>query len=119
MSSRILVVDDDRDIRDLVAIKLESAGHEVVTRSDGAEALEAAAHGDWDVIVLDVMMPGMSGIEVLRALRASGVSTPVILLTARGQDKDVQAGLEAGADHYVTKPFSPRALLARVTDVLA
>jgi DNA-binding response OmpR family regulator len=119
MSGRILVVDDDRDIRDLVTIKLESAGLEVVTRADGDEALEAALEGGWDAIVLDVMMPGLSGIEVLRALRARGVDTPVILLTARGQEKDVEAGLAAGADHYVTKPFSPRALLARITDVLS
>lgn len=118
MSGRILVVDDDRDIRDLVAIKLESAGHEVVTRADGAQALEAGTEGGWDVIVLDVMMPGMSGIDVLRALRDRGVETPIILLTARGQEKDIEAGFAAGADHYVTKPFSPRALLARVTAAL-
>ena len=115
MSGRILVVDDDRDIRDLVAIKLESAGHEVVTRADGSQALDAGLEGGWDVIVLDVMMPGMSGIDVLRALRDRGDVTPVILLTARGQEKDIEAGFAAGADHFVTKPFSPRALLARVT----
>ena len=115
MSGRILVVDDDPDIRDLVAIKLESAGHEVVTRADGSQALDAGLEGGWDLIVLDVMMPGMSGIDVLRALRDRGVDTPVILLTARGQEKDIEAGFAAGADHYVTKPFSPRALLARVT----
>jgi DNA-binding response OmpR family regulator len=118
MSARILVVDDDRDIRDLVAIKLESAGHEVVTRTDGSEALEAASLGGWSLIVLDLMMPGMSGIDVLRAMRDGGDSTPVILLTARGQEKDIEAGFEAGADDYVTKPFSPRALLARVTATL-
>jgi DNA-binding response OmpR family regulator len=118
VSGRILVVDDDRDIRDLVAIKLESAGHEIVTREDGSQALEAAVEGGWDVIVLDVMMPGMSGIDVLRALRDRGDETPVILLTARGQEKDIEAGFAAGADQYVTKPFSPRALLARVTAVI-
>ncbi|WAC65119.1 response regulator [Agrococcus sp. SL85] len=118
MSGRILVVDDDRDIRDLVAIKLESAGLEVETRADGVQGLEAAAEGPWSAIVLDVMMPGMSGIDVLRALRERGVETPVILLTARGQEKDIEAGFAAGADDYVTKPFSPRALLARVTAAL-
>ncbi|MGC5076848.1 response regulator transcription factor [Agrococcus sp. DT81.2] len=118
MSGRILVVDDDRDIRDLVAIKLESAGLDVETRADGAQALEAAVDGEWAVIVLDVMMPGMSGIDVLRAIRERGDQTPVILLTARGQEKDIEAGFAAGADHYVTKPFSPRALLARVTAAL-
>lgn len=118
MSGRILVVDDDRDIRDLVAIKLESAGLDVETRADGSQALEAASGGEWAVIVLDVMMPGMSGIDVLRAIRARGDRTPVILLTARGQEKDIEAGFAAGADHYVTKPFSPRALLARVNAVL-
>ena len=118
MSARILVVDEDRDIRDLVAIKLESAGHAVVTRADGAQALEAAQEGGWAVIVLDVMMPGMSGVDVLRALRDAGDRTPVILLTARGQEKDIEAGFAAGADDYVTKPFSPRALLARITAAL-
>lgn len=118
MNGRILVVDDDRDIRDLVAIKLESAGLEVETRADGSQALEAAGAGDWSVIVLDVMMPGMSGIDVLRAIRDRGDRTPVILLTARGQEKDIEAGFAAGADHYVTKPFSPRALLAQVTAAL-
>lgn len=118
VSGRILVVDDDRDIRDLVAIKLESAGLEVETRADGSQALEAASEGDWSVIVLDVMMPGMSGIDVLRVIRERGDRTPVILLTARGQEKDIEAGFAAGADHYVTKPFSPRALLARVTAAL-
>ena len=112
MSGRILVVDDDRDIRDLVAIKLESAGLEVETRADGSQALEAAVQGDWSVIVLDVMMPGMSGIDVLRAIRDRGDRTPVILLTARGQEKDIEAGFAAGADRYVPKPFSPPALPA-------
>lgn len=115
MSGRILVVDDDRDIRDLIAIKLESAGLEVETRPDGAQGLDAGLAGGWDLIVLDVMMPGMSGIDVLRALRDRGDQTPVILLTARGQEKDIEAGFAAGADQYVTKPFSPRALLARIT----
>jgi DNA-binding response OmpR family regulator len=119
VSGRILVVDDDRDIRDLVAIKLQSAGLEVETRSDGSQALEAAIEDEWAVIVLDVMMPGMSGIEVLRAIRERGDRTPVILLTARGEEKDIEAGVAAGADHYVTKPFSPKALLARVTAALA
>lgn len=119
MSGRILVVDDDQDIRDLVGIKLESAGFEIETRADGSQALDAAADGGWSVIVLDVMMPGMTGIEVLRAIRARGDRTPVILLTARGQEKDIAAGLAAGADRYVTKPFSPKALLAHVTAALA
>lgn len=114
VSARIFVVDDDHDIRDLVTIKLESAGHEVVACVDGTQALEAARGGGWSVIVLDVMMPGMSGLDVLRALRERDDRTPVILLTARGQEKDIAAGLAAGADAYVTKPFSPRDLLARV-----
>lgn len=118
MSTRVLVVDDDRDIRDLVTIKLESAGHSVVARSDGAQALDAAQEGGWSIIVLDVMMPGLSGIDVLRAIRERGDRTPVILLTARGQEKDIEAGFAAGADDYVTKPFSPRALLARITAAL-
>ncbi len=115
VSARVLVVDDDRDIRDLVAIKLEAAGLEVVTRADGAQALDAIREGGWSVIVLDVMMPGMSGVDVLRVIRDDGDRTPVILLTARGQEKDIEAGFAAGADDYVTKPFSPRALLARIS----
>ncbi|GAB3525121.1 response regulator transcription factor [Arthrobacter monumenti] len=118
-NAKILVVDDDSDIRDLVALKLSSAGHEILTADDGAEALELAAGQHFDAIVLDVMMPGMSGIDVVRSLRGSepAIRTPVLLLTAKNQERDIEAGFAAGADDYVVKPFSPRELQTRV-DVL-
>lgn len=115
---RILVVDDDADIRDLVSLKLKAAGIEAETASDGVAGLEKASTGSFDLIVLDVMMPGLSGIDVLNALRTSGIRTPVILLTAKTQEHDVEAGFNAGASDYVTKPFSPRELLARITALL-
>lgn len=116
--NRVLVVDDDADIRDLVALKLQSAGLEVETAFDGISGLSAATNGNFDAIVLDVMMPGMSGIDVLQALRDSGNQTPVIMLTAKNQEHDIEAGFNAGATDYVSKPFSPRELLARVNSLL-
>lgn len=120
-SLSILVADDDRDIRDLVTFKLQQAGHRVIAVANGVEALEAARRNDPDLIVLDVMMPGLSGIDVTRELRAdpgnSGV--PIILLTAKAQETDVEAGFAIGVDDYVTKPFSPRELVSRVQAVLA
>ena len=115
---RVLVVDDDADIRDLVALKLQASGLEVHTANDGISGLELATQGPFDAIVLDVMMPGMSGIDVLQAMRSAGNTTPVILLTAKTQEYDVEAGFNAGATDYVTKPFSPRELLARVNAVI-
>ncbi|MDH6531978.1 DNA-binding response OmpR family regulator [Aurantimicrobium minutum] len=116
---RVLVVDDDADIRDLVALKLQASGLDVDTAADGITGLEKATQLGFDAIVLDVMMPGMSGIDVLQALRSAGNQTPVILLTAKTQEHDVEAGFNAGANDYVSKPFSPRELLARVTSVLS
>lgn len=116
--NRVLVVDDDADIRDLVALKLQASGLQVDTAIDGIAGLEKASQGNFDAIVLDVMMPGMSGIDVLQALRTSGNTTPVILLTAKTQEHDVEAGFNAGANDYVSKPFSPRELLARVNALL-
>lgn len=116
--NRVLVVDDDADIRDLVALKLQASGLQVETATDGIEGFEKASQGSFDAIVLDVMMPGMSGIDVLQALRGAGNSTPVILLTAKTQEHDVEAGFGAGANDYVSKPFSPRELLARVNALL-
>ena len=116
--NRVLVVDDDADIRDLVALKLQASGLQVDTAIDVIAGLEKASQGNFDAIVLDVMMPGMSGIDVLQALRTSGNTTPVILLTAKTQEHDVEAGFNAGANDYVSKPFSPRELLARVNALL-
>jgi DNA-binding response OmpR family regulator len=115
---RILVVDDEADIRDLIALKLGSAGYDVQVALDGNSGLREALTGDFDGIVLDVMMPGMSGIDVLTALRQAEITTPVLLLTAKAQEHDIEAGFAVGADDYVTKPFSPRALLARVNAML-
>jgi len=119
--STILVADDDRDILDLVAFKLGATGHEVITATDGATALTEARRVVPDIVVLDVAMPGMSGLDVCRELRADAVTTsvPVILLTARGQESDVEAGFDVGADDYIVKPFSPRELQSRVTALLA
>ena len=116
--NRVLVVDDDADIRDLVALKLQASGLVVDTAGDGISGLDKASQGTFDAIVLDVMMPGMSGIDVLQAMRSAGNTTPVILLTAKTQEYDVEAGFNAGANDYVSKPFSPRELLARVNALI-
>ncbi|WP_433610041.1 response regulator transcription factor [Dactylosporangium sp. CA-139114] len=117
----ILVADDDMDIRDLVAFKLEQAGYEVVAVDNGPAALTAATENPPDLVVLDVMMPGMSGIDVCRQLRQEQgtKALPIILLTARAQEGDVEVGFGAGADDYIVKPFSPRELVSRVEAVLA
>ena len=118
--STILIADDDRDILDLVAFKLSAAGHELITATDGASALTEARRAVPDIVVLDVAMPGMSGLDVCRELRAEPITRgiPVILLTARGQVSDVEAGFDVGADDYIVKPFSPRELQSRVTALL-
>jgi DNA-binding response OmpR family regulator len=117
----ILVADDDADIRDLVAFKLEQAGFDVTAVDNGLAALDAARAARPDLVVLDVMMPGMTGLDVCRELRSDpGTATlPIILLTARAQEGDVQVGFSAGADDYVVKPFSPKELVSRVEAVLA
>ncbi len=119
--ARILVADDDRDIRDLVTFKLEQAGFRVQAVDDGSAALAAIEEDPPDLAVLDVMMPGLSGIDVLRKIRDAGPTrgVRVILLTARARDTDVDAGFATGADDYIIKPFSPRELLHRVNTVLA
>lgn len=116
--TRVLVVDDDADIRDLVALKLQSSGLDVETAVDGISGLNVAQTSAFDLIILDVMMPGLSGIDVLQELRSAGNKTPVIMLTAKTQEHDVEAGFNAGATDYVSKPFSPRELLARVNSLL-
>lgn len=119
--ARIVVADDDVDIRELVEFKLTAMGHEVVAVGDGAAALEACLDRRPDLAVLDVMMPGMSGLEAVRLIRAeeSLSGLPVILLTARAQESDVETGFDSGADDYITKPFSPRELAQRVDSLLA
>jgi len=117
----VLVADDDRDIRDLVAFKLEAAGFDVIVAGDGDQALSSAVEHRPDVAVLDVMMPGMSGMQVLQQMRgrADLSATRVILLTAKAQEADVESGFAVGVDDYVIKPFSPRELLSRVRALLA
>ncbi len=116
--ARILVVDDEVHILDVVRAYLSRDGHEVVTASDGDAALALALDVAPDLIVLDVMLPQRSGFEVLRELRGQGSTAAVIMLTARDDVIDRVAGLEIGADDYVTKPFEPRELVARVGAVL-
>jgi two-component system, OmpR family, phosphate regulon response regulator PhoB len=116
----VLVADDDADIRDLVAFKLEQAGLEVIAVEDGETALEQARAEQPALAVLDISMPGLSGIDVCRMLRADpGTSGMlIIMLTARVQEQDVEGGFSAGADDYVTKPFSPRELVSRIQALL-
>jgi len=114
---RVLVVDDDERIRELLAEYLDARGLSVETAADGEEGLARLRGGGFDLVVLDVMMPGPDGFEVCRRLRAFS-DLPVIMLTARGDDFDRIVGLELGADDYVAKPFNPRELLARINAVL-
>ncbi len=114
---RILIVDDDKKTVDLVKLYLNRDGHRVITAYDGLEALRLARENHPDLIVLDLMLPGMDGLEICRTLRAES-EVPIIMLTARTTDDDKLEGLGSGADDYVTKPFSPRELAARVLTVL-
>ena len=116
----VLVADDAGDILMLASLVLERAGYEVLQASDGEQALALARAHTPDVIVLDVMMPKLTGHDVVRELRADEATTrvPIILLTARVQDADIALGFEAGADAYVTKPFRPRELQAEVRALL-
>ncbi len=116
--SRILVVEDEQAIAVGLKDDLEVEGYEVDVAEDGAMAVEAAARQAYDLVLLDVMLPKKDGFSVCRELRASGCRTPVILLTARGEEADKLRGLNLGADDYVTKPFSPRELTARIQAVL-
>ena len=113
----VLVVDDERNIVDLVRLYLEKEGFAVLAAGDGDEALALHARHDPDLVILDLMLPGRDGFEVCRELRRRG-DTPVLMLTARDDDIDAIVGLELGADDYVTKPFNPRALVARVKAIL-
>jgi DNA-binding response OmpR family regulator len=114
----VLVVEDDASIAEIVRRYLDNGGYRVELRSDGTEALVAIAALHPDVIVLDVGLPGVDGVEICRRLRAAGDHTPVLFVTARDDEVDRVVGLELGADDYITKPFSPRELVARVTSAL-
>ena len=117
---RILLVEDDAALAELIAWHLERDGYEIERTADGDEALLLAAEAPPDLVLLDWMIEGPSGIEVCRRLRRSGetANVPIIMLTARGEEEDRIRGLQTGADDYVTKPFSPRELVARVAAVL-
>src|SRR5580765_5472852 len=116
----LLVADDDEDILTLVQLRLSRSGYEVVVARDGEEALRLAREKLPDLAVLDWMMPKASGLEVLRAIRADSATAdiPVVLLTARASENDIQEGLDAGAVDYIAKPFSPQELAAPVHDIL-
>jgi DNA-binding response OmpR family regulator len=116
-TGRVLVVDDDVTVRDVVRRYLELAGCEVELVGDGESALRRFAEREPDLVVLDLMLPGVDGLEVCRRLRVRS-AVPVVMLTALGEEEDRIAGLQLGADDYVTKPFSPRELALRVTSVL-
>jgi DNA-binding response OmpR family regulator len=118
MRRHLLLVEDDATLRQALAFNLAREGYEVATAADGESALEAGRNDRLDLILLDVMLPGMSGVEVLRALRGEGVTTPVIILSAKGDEIDRVVGLKVGADDYVAKPFSRPELLARIEAVL-
>ncbi len=113
----ILVVDDEEHIRELATLYLEQEGYGVLNASDGEEALEVARAKQPDLIVLDVMMPGLDGLDVCRELRKES-DVPVLMLTARSEEIDRIVGLELGADDYMGKPFNPRELAARVKAIL-
>lgn len=118
MSERVLVVDDEESIRKLVEYNLSQAGYEVVCAEEGHAALAIVSQQDVDLLILDLMLPGISGLELCKRLRQEQSRIPIIMLTARGEEIDRVLGLEMGADDYVTKPFSPRELVARVRAVL-
>ena len=120
MMARVLVVEDDPDVRRLVEMKLKLDGIETLTATNGQEALDVLAESPVDLVILDLQMPVMGGIETCRRIREddelSGI--PIVMLTARAQAADIQEGLSTGADDYVVKPFSPRELLGRVRGIL-
>jgi two-component system response regulator RegX3 len=115
--SSVLVVDDDPGVLDVVAFTLRREGFDVDEERDGAKALDAARARDYDIVILDVMLPQISGTEVCRALRAES-DVPIVMLTARDAERDRVLGLDVGADDYVTKPFSSAELLSRVRAIL-
>ncbi len=120
MKGTILVIDDERDLVELVRVNLEKEGYDVIAATDGQSGIEVITRHKCDLIVLDLMMPGMDGLEVCRKLRGDArlSRTPILMLTARATEADKIVGLEMGADDYMIKPFSPRELVARVKAIL-
>lgn len=115
---RIVIIEDDPSLREALRYNLASEGYDVATAEDGAVGLELARDTAVDLVILDLMLPGMSGLDICRALRQGGSVVPIIMLTARDTELDRVVGLEVGADDYITKPFSMRELLARVASIL-
>src|SRR5271157_4891775 len=114
---RILVVEDERRMAELLRQGLTEDGHVVTVALEGREGLSVAGSGEFDLLILDVMLPGVSGFEIARQLRARRNQTPILILTARDSTRDVVEGLDAGADDYLTKPFSFEVLLARLRSI--
>ena len=112
--SKVLIVEDERAIVEILKFNLSREGYETLEALDGEAGLQLARTADPDLILLDVMLPKLDGFSICRQLREGGVSTPIIMLTAREEENDKVFGLEAGADDYITKPFSMRELMARV-----
>jgi two-component system response regulator CpxR len=117
-ASRLLIIDDDVRLTEMLTEYLAGEGIELRSASSGMVGLRDAQRNDYDLVILDVMLPGLSGFEVLRQMRDSGSRTPVLMLTARGDDVDRIVGLEMGADDYLSKPFNPRELAARIKAIL-
>ncbi len=117
---RILVAEDEKDIRELIAFTLRFAGFDVLLATNGAEAVEVAEAERPDLVILDVRMPRMSGYEACRRLKENPqtASLPVVFLSAKGQDSEIQQGLESGAEEYILKPFAPDELIQQVRDIL-
>ena len=119
MSKRVVVVEDDLDILELITYNLEREGYEVIGTTTGEDGVEAARSRKPDLILLDLMLPGIDGLEVCRRLKADPDTAhiPVVMVTAKGEETDIVTGFELGADDYVIKPFSPRVLIARIRAV--
>ncbi|GIK62992.1 MAG: hypothetical protein BroJett018_07860 [Chloroflexota bacterium] len=119
--AKILIAEDERDIRDLIEFTLKFAGHEVVKAANGAEAVELAPTVMPDLIMMDVRMPKMTGYEACKAIKEieSVKHVPVVFLSAKGQESEIDTGLEAGAFEYILKPFSPELLTRRIAEILA
>lgn len=118
--TRILVAEDEKDIRELIAFTLRFAGFDVLTATNGAEAIEVAQAEKPDLVILDVRMPKMSGYEACRRLKENPrtAGLPVVFLSAKGQDSEIQQGLASGAEEYILKPFAPDELIQQVRDIL-
>ena len=119
--AKILIAEDEPDIRELVAFMLRFAGHEVLIASNGEEAVQVAAREIPDLILMDVRMPRMTGYDACRAMKANPdlYDVPVVFLSAKGQEAEIQSGLDAGAEEYLLKPFSPNELTSRVSSILS